>query len=259
MTPTPTATPFALPTPGMESLHNGVILTNSVLLNEILSSSWFARCIFFVLFVLSILTWAILVKKIWDLRVERFRSRSFRDLFDRVEGDILSLAREGIIARNSPSRIFVSAYDELRLWTRLDPDTDKLISEKPIASPLERTLDRAIERERHEWEWGCSTLATIASVSPLIGLLGTVWGVFHAFYNVGAMANPDLKTVAPGISEALLTTVVGLMVAIPAYVAYNAILSRVRRIEQELENFAGQILNSFERQVKVRQNSSKQQ
>jgi len=235
----------------MESL-SGDMLTNSVVLNEIFASSLFARAIFLALFVLSVITWAIVVKKIWDFRVERFRSRSFRSLFERVEGDILSLAREGIIARNSPSRIFVAAYDELRLWTRVDPSTSHLICEKPIAAPLERTLDRAIDRERHEWEWGCTTLATVASVSPLLGLLGTVWGVFHSFYNVGTVANPSLQTVAPGISEALLTTVVGLMVAIPALVAHNAILSRVRRIEQDLESFAGQVLNSFERQVRLR-------
>jgi biopolymer transport protein TolQ len=235
----------------MESLPIG-LLTHSVVLNEIFGSSWFARGIYLALFLLSVLTWAIVLKKIWDFRVEHFRSRSFRDLFERVEGDILSLAREGIIARNSPSRIFVAAYDELRLWTRLDASTNRLISEKPIVGPLERTLDRAIDRERHEWEWGCTALATAASVSPLLGLLGTVWGVFHSFYKLGMVANPSLQTVAPGISEALLTTVVGLMVAIPALVAHNAILSRVRRVEQDLESFAGQILNSFERQVRLR-------
>lgn len=235
----------------MESVSNG-ILTNSAVLSEIFSSSFFARVIFLALFILSVVTWAIVAKKVWDLRVERFRSRSFRDLFERVEGDIISLAREGIIARNSPSRIFVAAYDELRLWTRVDPNASHLVAEKPIAAPLERTLDRAIDRERHEWEWGCTTLATVASISPLLGLLGTVWGVFHAFYNIGAVANPNLQTVAPGISEALLTTVVGLMVAIPALVAHNAILSRISRIEQDLESFAGQILNTFERQVHVR-------
>lgn len=249
-----TPTPSPVPAPTVDSLRVGMI-TQSIVLNEILASSLFARLIFLALFILSVITWAIVIKKIWDFRVEFFRSRSFRDLFERVEGDILSLAREGIVARNSPSRIFVAAYDELRLWTRLDPQSNSLVSEKPIASPLERTLDRAIDRERHEWEWGCTTLATVASVSPLLGLLGTVWGVFHSFYNVGTVSNPNLQTVAPGISEALLTTVVGLMVAIPALVAHNAILSRVRRIEQDLESFAGQILNSFERQVHVRQSS----
>ena len=238
----------------MESVGGGM-LTNSAVLHEIFSSSWFAQFIFLGLFILSVITWAIVVKKVWDFRVERFRSQSFRDLFVRVEGDILSLAQEGIIARNSPSRIFVAAYDELRLWTRLDPNTNRLVSDKPIAAPLERTLDRAIDREQHEWEWGCTTLATVASISPLMGLLGTVWGVLHSFYNIGSMANADFHTVAPGISEALLTTVAGLIVAIPALVAHNTILSRVRRIEQDLESFAGQILNSFDRQVHVRRDT----
>ncbi|MFH1737489.1 MAG: MotA/TolQ/ExbB proton channel family protein [bacterium] len=256
MTPIPTPVPFPTALPTMESIGDS-LFTNSAVLNEIFGSSAFARMIFFALFLLSIITWAIVAKKIWDFRVERFRSRSFRDLFARVEGDILSLAQEGIIARNSPSRIFVAAYDELRLWTRLDPKSNDLISDKPIATPLERTLDRAIDREQHEWEWGCTTLATVASISPLLGLLGTVWGVFHSFYNVGTVSNPSLQTVAPGISEALLTTVVGLMVAIPALVAHNTILSRVRRIEQDLESFASQILNSFERQVHVRSSADK--
>jgi biopolymer transport protein TolQ len=254
---TPTPAPIPLPTviPAMESLSENGMFTNSAVLEEIFTSSTFAQMIFLSLFLLSVVTWAIVLKKIWDFRVERFRSRSFRDLFARVEGDVLSLAQEGVIARNSPSRIFVAAYDELRLWTRLDPKSNQLVTDRPIASPLERTLDRAIERERHEWQWGCTTLATVASISPLLGLLGTVWGVFHSFYNIGTMANADFQTVAPGISEALLTTVVGLMVAIPALVAHNTILSRVSRIEQDLECFAGQILNSFERQVHVRRAS----
>jgi len=255
-----TPTPFPEPTlaaPIMESLPGvgSTFLTNSVILNDILNSSSFALMIYIGLFILSVLTWAIVIKKIWDFRVEWFRSRSFLDLFTRLEGDILSLAHEGIIARNSPSRIFVAAYEELRLWTRLDANSKRLVSEKPIVGPLERTLDRAIDRERHEWEWGCTTLATAATISPLLGLLGTVWGVFHSFHSMGTAGNLSLQTVAPGISEALLTTVVGLMVAIPAYVAHNAILSHVRRIEQDLESFAGQVLNRFERQVHVRRSS----
>lgn len=218
-------------------------------LRRVMTSSGFALGIYFTLLALSIITWAVVVKKIMDLRNEKRLGTSFRKRFQETSGDIITLSREGIIARNSPSRIFVAAYEELRLWTTVDPSSGNLVSEKPIGPALERTLDRAIDAERTEWEWGVTFLATTAHVAPLLGLLGTVWGIFSTFTAIDLAGNPNLQTVAPGIAEALLTTIAGLLVAVPSVVAHNAVVRRVNAIDQELEHFAGQILNSFERQV----------
>lgn len=219
-------------------------------LRRVAESSGFSLAIYLTLLFFSIVSWAIVIKKIMDLRNESRLGASFRKRFTDTNGDIITLAREGIIAKNSPSRIFVAAYEELRLWTSLDQETGVLVSEKPIGPALERTLDRAIDSERTMWEWGVTFLATAAHVSPLLGLLGTVWGVFATFQAIDITSTPSLQTVAPGIAEALLTTIAGLLVAVPAVVAHNAVVRRVNAIEQQLEHFAGQILNSFERQVR---------
>ncbi len=214
-------------------------------------SSLLAILIYLTLFALSIITWSIIIKKIMDLRAERKQAQSFRKLFNKMEGNIVALSQEGILPANSPARLFVSAYEELRLWATLDRERNTIIAERPVVPALERTLDRAIEIEKERWERGTTFLATTASIAPLLGLLGTVWGIYLAFQRMGMEENITLQTVGPGISEALLTTVVGLLVAIPAVFAHNGILRAVRNIETQLESFAYEIINHFDRQIIV--------
>lgn len=220
-------------------------------LTKAAESSWLALGIYISLFILSILTWGIIIKKYADLRSERKRSSEFRRLFSDMEGDIVALSQEGIIPTSSPARLFVAAYEELRLWATLDRTRNCIVAARPIVTPLERTLDRAIEMEKDRWEHGTTLLATIASVSPLLGLLGTVWGIYLSFQQMGMENTASLRTVAPGISEALLTTVAGLLVAIPAVFAHNAIVRAIRSIENHLESFAYEIINHFDRQIVI--------
>ncbi len=186
-----------------------------------------------------------------DLRAEKKRAAEFRRLFSELEGDIIALSQEGIIPANSPARLFVAAYEELRLWATLDREHNCILADRPVVPALERTLDRAIEIEKEIWERGTTLLATTASASPLLGLLGTVWGIYLSFQQMGLNDTASLRTVAPGLSEALLTTVTGLLVAIPAVFAHNAILRAVRHIETQLENFSSEIINRFDHQIVV--------
>ncbi len=218
---------------------------------QVLNSSYLALFIYFTLIVLSILTWGTIIKKVADLRLERKRATQFRRLFGDREGDIIALSQEGILPSSSPARLFVSAYEELRLWATLDRERNCIIADRPVIPALERTMDRSIELEKERWEQGTTLLATIASVSPLLGLLGTVYGIYISFNQMGQSNMADLSTVAPGISEALLTTVAGLLVAIPAVFGHNGILHAVRRIENQLESFANEIINRFDRQIVV--------
>jgi len=220
-------------------------------LRQMRESSFLATFVYTSLFVLSVITWGLIIKKIFDLRAEKKRAQLFRQLFNKLEGNIIALSQEGILPANSPARLFVSAYEELRLWATLDRERNCIIADRPVVPALERTLDRAIELEKGRWERGTTFLATTASVSPLLGLLGTVWGVFLTFQRMGMEQNITLQTVGPGISEALLTTVVGLLVAIPAVFAHNGILRAVRNIETELESFSSEIINHFDRQIVV--------
>lgn len=242
---------------GQTALFNGSILSFIVItqrggvIQHLINSSFLALAIYGSLLVLSILSWGIMIKKYFDLRKERKLAKGFRRLFNELEGNIVALSQEGILPANSPARLFVSAYEELRLWATLDRDQNRIIAERPVVPALERTLDRAIEMEKERWERGTTFLATIASVSPLMGLLGTVWGVFLSFQEMGTVGATSLETVAPGISEALLTTVGGLLVAIPAVFGHNWILRAVRSIETQLETFASEIINHFDRQIVV--------
>lgn len=95
-------------------------------------------------------------------------------------------------------------------------------------------------------ESGMSTLATIASVSPFIGLFGTVWGVMDAFSGLGEAGTASLRAVAPGIAEALITTAAGLAAAIPALIAYNHFLNGIRRLASRMENFASEFVSKIE-------------
>ncbi|MEO0110385.1 MAG: MotA/TolQ/ExbB proton channel family protein, partial [candidate division WOR-3 bacterium] len=94
-----------------------------------------------------------------------------------------------------------------------------------------------------------SFLATVTAVSPFLGLLGTVWGITQSFFNIRGLPVINLTIIAPGISDALITTIAGLLVAVPALVAYNYILSLIRTAVSDLEDFSQELINSFRREV----------
>jgi biopolymer transport protein TolQ len=112
---------------------------------------------------------------------------------------------------------------------------------------LSRSLARAATAETTRLERRLSFLATTASVTPFIGLFGTVWGIMVAFEDIGRMGSTNLAVVAPGISEALITTAMGLFAAIPAAVFFNFFNSRVRVLSSMLDDFALEFLNIVER------------
>ncbi len=112
---------------------------------------------------------------------------------------------------------------------------------------IERNLDRKITSETSKLEKNLSLLATAASVSPFLGLLGTVWGLLVAFQEMAIWKSATLSVVAPGIAEALVTTVVGLIVAIPSLVMYNYMASSIKKFETEMEDFASELLADIEK------------
>lgn len=111
---------------------------------------------------------------------------------------------------------------------------------------LERALQRGARAERERLERMMPFLATTASVTPFIGLFGTVWGIMNAFTNIGAYASANIAVVAPGISEALITTVAGLGAAIPAVVGYNHLRGKIRSLAADMEDFGLEFLNVVE-------------
>jgi biopolymer transport protein TolQ len=112
---------------------------------------------------------------------------------------------------------------------------------------IERSLQLGISEEVTKLEQNMNWLATVASVSPFIGLFGTVWGIIDAFQGLGTAGSASLRAVAPGISEALITTAVGLAAAIPAAIFYNIYSTRIKEIGTRMEDFAIEFQNLAER------------
>lgn len=198
---------------------------------------------------LSVFCWAIAYTKYRQLRVLREANEQFTNKFwkvnslDTLYGDIDEYPS------SSMARIFKSAYLEMKKLAD-SPLVTKNSEDKPQLSGLdnlERSIRKATENEIAKMETRLTVLATTGSTGPFIGLFGTVWGIMGSFHKIGATGNASLAVVAPGISEALIATAIGLAAAIPAVVLYNNFVSRVRREEIELNNFSADFLNIVKR------------
>lgn len=149
------------------------------------------------------------------------------------------------------ARVFKSGYLELRkladsnlVAKRSEGESSPLLSG---IDNLERALRKSSDEEIASMELRLSWLATTGSTAPFIGLFGTVWGIMGAFQKIGATKVASLAVVAPGISEALIATAVGLAAAIPATIAYNHFLTEIRRLDLEISSFAADFLNIAKR------------
>lgn len=118
-----------------------------------------------------------------------------------------------------------------------------------VADNVRRALKHGVNESMAKLNTSISFLATTANTAPFIGLFGTVWGIMYSFHQIGMQKSASLATVAPGISEALIATAIGLFVAIPATVGYNSFLNSMQNLESELINFAGVFLNRVQREL----------
>ena len=204
----------------------------------IASSGPFAKVILLVLLGVSVYSWAV----IWN----RLR------LFSRVErADRRFLASYRRLAARADCRLVCeqnphSALAQVALSGQRALDQDLGESSGSIAMRHEfaqRAMDRSASDQAGRLESHVGFLATAGSVSPFIGLMGTVWGVMSAFLNIGAQGSASLVVVAPGIAEALIATVAGLAAAIPAVVAYNHLLARLRELSNLTTQFSSEFLD----------------
>lgn len=216
----------------------------------ILSASWPVQITLMILIGMSIVTWAIVLTKRKALSVGRDNNVMFLDSFWKSTSldDIYSK-----IERHSESamgRIFRAGYHELRKIADSNLAKKSSTEGGPMLSGLdnlERSLRKATDAELNRMESRLGFLATTGSTGPFIGLFGTVWGIMGAFHKIGSTNSASLAVVAPGISEALIATAIGLVAAIPATVAYNHFISLVRREEIELNSFSADFLNIAKR------------
>ncbi|MGD8397113.1 MAG: MotA/TolQ/ExbB proton channel family protein [Candidatus Eiseniibacteriota bacterium] len=224
----------------------------------ILSSGWFARLILLILLGFSIVSIAVIIDRWRYMRAADQHMRSFRGLFG--SGGLVNLTSILEELPEGPmSRLAEAAIDEYELsfQRRANPgpaidapeDASQAARARLGLANVERAMESAAADEIGRAEQRLVVLATTGAVSPFFGLLGTVWGVMSAFVAMGMQSSASLAVVAPGIAEALITTIFGLGAAIPAVIAYNVFQGRVRALDDELEAFSRDLQNAFARQV----------
>lgn len=228
---------------------NTQVAINTNALDALTQASPVVQLTLLILVGLSVFCWAIAYSKYRQLKQVRKANESFTNKFwkvnslDTLYGDIDDYPG------SSMARIFKSAYLEMKKLAE-SPLVSKSGVEKPQLSGLdnlERVIRKSTENELAKLETRLTVLATTGSTGPFIGLFGTVWGIMGSFHKIGATGNASLAVVAPGISEALIATAIGLAAAIPAVVLYNNFVARVRREEIELNNFSADFLNIVKR------------
>ncbi len=213
-----------------------------------------------ILLLFSLISWTIIFTK-WNLlRRAKNQTADFLDLFwDNKE--FAKVFDESNHLTYSPiANLFRSGYSELSRTRGLQPSFssgDEAGIQLYIEN-IERTLKKTLIHQNYRLEKALSFLATTGNAAPFIGLFGTVWGIMEAFRGIGLKGSASLAVVAPGISEALIATAVGLAAAIPAVVAYNYFSQRVVELRTEMDSFSSDFLGIIKRQFLRRRKASQE-
>jgi biopolymer transport protein TolQ len=192
----------------------------------------------------SIVSWTIIAYKLIQIRAVRKNTKAFLDFF--WDSPELSAVKGRIDDYDDCplALLFKDGYRETEHF--LSRPADGSAAAGPGVSAIDsvaRSLRKSSSQEIEKLEKNLSFLATTGSTTPFIGLFGTVWGIMIAFRQIGLSASTSLDVVAPGISEALVTTAIGLAVAIPAVIGYNYLQSKIKGLVSEIENFTYDFLN----------------
>jgi biopolymer transport protein TolQ len=216
------------------------------ILQLVLGASWVVQAVMLLLLLVSITSWAAIFRKLFALA----RVKSLNDDFEREFwsgtslNDLFSAAAQNAKLSGPMERIFASGmreYQKLRERRISDAST--------LMDGARRAMRASFQRELDVVESNLSFLASVGSVSPYVGLFGTVWGIMHAFTGLASLQQVTLATVAPGIAEALVATALGLFAAIPAVVAYNRFARDIDRVAIKLETFIEEFSNILQRNL----------
>lgn len=213
------------------------------------------KLVLLILVYFSLVSWAIIFYKFAVVQKAIKESERFLDFFwSKKRFDAIGQGVKGF--SNSPLAIlFREGYHEmLQLRKKSADPVEKgdFSIELDATENVARALRRATTQETHRLEKYLTFLATTGSATPFIGLFGTVWGIMDAFQGIGETGSASLAVVAPGISEALVATAIGLAAAIPAVMGYNHFLNKVNVLIGEMDNFSQEFLNIVERMERGR-------
>jgi biopolymer transport protein TolQ len=220
---------------------------NLSIITLVLQAGFVVQLVMAGLLIASLASWTVIFGKLFGLR----RTRASNEEFEREFWVGKNLNELYADAAKRPDgapmeRIFASGMREfMKLRERKVTDAGALLD------GARRAMRASFQRELDTIEANLSFLATVGSVSPYVGLFGTVWGIMHAFIGLSNMTQVTLATVAPGIAEALVATAIGLFAAIPAVIAYNRFARDIDRIAIQLETFIEEFSNILQRNVGV--------
>jgi biopolymer transport protein TolQ len=213
----------------------------------ILGASLVVKAVMLLLFVVSFLSWMYIFSKWFAISRARAQTEKFEREF--WSGNDLSLLYQGAVNNRhnigSLERIFESGFREFAKLRNQRGATDPSV----MVDGARRAMRATYQREMDHLERHLAFLASTGSVSPYVGLFGTVWGIMHAFRSLANVQQATLAQVAPGIAEALVATAIGLFAAIPAVVAYNRYSHQIDRLAIRFESFMEEFSNILQRQA----------
>ena len=200
------------------------------------------------LFLLSMFSWTVIITKFRQLYIARKAAKKFFEAYNATR-DPLDIKKRGEEFDGAPTyHLYIRGAEELDYQYQNNPVTVK--GERRISptsfEAVKVVLEEAAAAQAMSLEKGMIVLSTAVAGGPFIGLLGTVWGVMETFAGIAKANQASLTTMAPGVAGALIATVTGLMVAIPAMFAYNFMVTTIRHITQELDGFASRYANQME-------------
>ena len=220
------------------------------IISLIFAASPVVKGVLLLLALMSVASWYVIGSKALYLGRALSRSSEFLEAFWKTQrlDDVWKMTEES--SPSPVSEVFRAGYVELAKLRRRRTEQGAQADPETHLGDLEsiqRALDRARTTAVTEMEHRVPLLATTASAAPFIGLFGTVWGIMNSFRSIGAKGAANLATVAPGIAEALVATAIGLVAAIPAVMAYNYFVRRIRVVSADMETFANDFLNIVRR------------
>jgi biopolymer transport protein TolQ len=212
----------------------------------IMQASWLVKLVMLLLLVASVASWVIIFRKRQVIGAAEREAEGFEEKF--WSGADLTAIHESIASTHRNTRgmekVFDSGFSEflrMRQQSRMGPTA--------MLEGAQRAMRIALTRETEELEHHLNFLATVGSTSPYVGLFGTVWGIMTSFHQLANVNQATIAMVAPGISEALIATAMGLFAAIPAVIAYNRFSNQVERLEVRYDNFKEEFSSILQRQA----------
>ena len=212
----------------------------------LLNASWVVQAVVLLLLFVSLMSWTAIFRKLLSLGdVARLNDEFEREFWSgKSLQELFAAAQQNAKLAGPMERIFASGMREYqKLRERRITDSGLLMD------GARRAMRASLQREMDAIESNLSMLASVGSVSPYVGLFGTVWGIMHAFTGLAQMQQVTLAKVAPGIAEALVATAIGLFAAIPAVLAFNRFSRDIDRVANRLETFIEEFSNILQRNV----------